>query len=98
MDMDSKPAITPHLDDESEAGEDQERYKELWFEDGSVIFDCGPVSFRVHRSIICVHSQVFRDMFSVGTSDTMRHDVPVVKITDPAEGFSLFLKKLYFSQ
>ncbi|KAI0033039.1 hypothetical protein K488DRAFT_85267 [Vararia minispora EC-137] len=98
---DSGPSTVPHkrprLDDSNGPCEVPEYYKDLWFEDGSVIFKCGAASFRVHRSVVCVHSQVFRDMFSVGTSDTMQDDVPVVEITDPAEKFFLFLKKMYFS-
>ncbi|KAI0049541.1 hypothetical protein FA95DRAFT_1604350 [Auriscalpium vulgare] len=73
-------------------------YKDLWFDDGSIILQSPTASFRVHRSILSFHSQVFRDMFVVSApvEDAMVDGVPVVHVQDDAESLFQLLKALYF--
>lgn len=49
-----------------------DRHPSLYFEDGDIVLyakvtDNVLLLFRVHRSILSCHSEVFRDMFTVGS-------------------------------
>jgi hypothetical protein len=72
---------------------------ELWFDDGSIILETqGLMQFRVHRSILSAHSQIFKDMLAV-PQPPMSEDViegcPVVRLTDSAEDWKHVLQALY---
>ncbi|KAJ7246349.1 hypothetical protein C8J57DRAFT_1476037 [Mycena rebaudengoi] len=41
------------------------RSTEHWFDDGSIILQVEATQFRIHKSILSLHSSVFRDMFTV---------------------------------
>ncbi|KAF7297799.1 BTB domain-containing protein [Mycena kentingensis (nom. inval.)] len=41
------------------------RSPDYWFEDGSIILQAETTQFRVVKSVLAIHSTVFRDMFSV---------------------------------
>lgn len=67
------------------------RHPSLYFEDGDVILCANAtddiphqVIFRVHRLILCFHSQVFRDMLTVGapqsSPDNLYEGLPLVSI------------------
>ncbi|KAI0314591.1 hypothetical protein OF83DRAFT_436044 [Amylostereum chailletii] len=75
-----------------------EKYKELFFDDGNIILQCQDAIFRVHRSVLSVHSEVFRDMFAVGTpQDSLAEGVAVVHMPDPAEDMYHLIKMFYFA-
>ncbi|EAU80884.1 hypothetical protein CC1G_03060 [Coprinopsis cinerea okayama7 len=42
------------------------RSPDVWFDDGSVVLQAQNVQFRVHRTMLSRHSEVFRDMFEIG--------------------------------
>jgi hypothetical protein len=72
-------------------------FKDLWFEDGSIIVQCPTASFRVHASILSTHSEVFRTMFAVASpSEDSVDGVPVVQVSDDAEMMYKLLKLLYY--
>lgn len=57
----------------------------------------GVLLFRVHMSVLSLHSSVFKDMFeSLGTADNEMHDgVPLVKMQDTVSELECFLKAMY---
>ena len=73
------------------------RHPEFWFNDGSVILNVETTSFRVHSSILCKHSTVFADMFSLPQLATREEQdgCPVVDMPDSAEDFACLLRAFY---
>lgn len=41
------------------------RHPDLWFRDGNIVLATHTLLFRVHKSILSMHSSVFRDMFEL---------------------------------
>ncbi|KAI0046968.1 hypothetical protein FA95DRAFT_1291470 [Auriscalpium vulgare] len=76
------------------------RYKQLSFDDGNIILQADTASFCVHRSILSLHSEVFRDMFAVGNSDgeETRDGVPVLRLPDQDDELYELLRALYLPQ
>jgi hypothetical protein len=83
------------------------RALDLYFLDGNVVLsatmtDKSIRAFRVHKSILSLHSPVFSDMFSLSgtneedlpTGDTY-DGVPLVYMPDRCEDLESFLKVLY---
>ena len=68
-------------------------------DDGNILLVIDTTSFRVHRSILSLHSEVFKHMFSIpgmeGHSELI-DGLPVVRLLDddPFE-LGLFLEALY---
>ncbi|TFK52098.1 hypothetical protein OE88DRAFT_1658894 [Heliocybe sulcata] len=86
------------------------RHPELWFIDGSVILQADTTIFRVHASILSLHSGFFRDMFSLpGPSDpsssrkvgvNMNEELdgcPLVLLHDKSDDLASLLKALYYA-
>ena len=72
-------------------------FKDLWFDDGSIIIQCPTAGFRVHSSILRTHSEIFRSMFAVAVpSDDSIDGIPVVQVSDDAEMMYKLLKLLYY--
>ena len=73
------------------------RNSEFWFDDGSVVLNVQSTLFRVHRSILSMHSTVFSDMFSIPQppDQTAIEGCPVVHLHDSADDFTYLLKALY---
>ncbi|KAF8509838.1 hypothetical protein JB92DRAFT_2831819 [Gautieria morchelliformis] len=74
------------------------RSEELYMDDGNLIVAAKDVAFRVHRSILARHSEVFRDMFEVVSlpSDAEIYDGhPVVPLSDAPEDVLRLLCALY---
>ncbi|KAI1787708.1 hypothetical protein LXA43DRAFT_683630 [Ganoderma leucocontextum] len=67
-----------------------QRDQDVWLPDGSIIVITENIAFRVHKSVLSLHSEVFRDLFLVptprasNTADPMEtlDDCPVVKLSD----------------
>ncbi|VDC03440.1 unnamed protein product [Peniophora sp. CBMAI 1063] len=73
------------------------KHGRLWFEDGNVILICDQTGFRVHRSLLSLHSSVFRDMFDVATpGDDLSEGIPVVHLSDDPFKIAKFLGFFYF--
>jgi len=79
-----------------------------WFEDGNIILsvedDDGHVleAFKVHRSVLARHSEVFETMFDIPqpttTLDPMEQiNCPVVRMHDRPNELSYLIKALYDS-
>ena len=72
---------------------------QVWFKDGNVIFvaQTPSMSFRVHKSILSRHSEVFQDLFSIPqppTADTIE-GCSVVHVSDTSFDFRQFLRVIY---
>lgn len=82
------------------------RIGDVWLEDGNIILAAQGVSFRVHRSVLSRHSEVFQDMFSFpqpernSPSPTLYdpeklQGCPIVQLSDSPRELSHFLSALY---
>ncbi|KZT11168.1 uncharacterized protein LAESUDRAFT_691737 [Laetiporus sulphureus 93-53] len=73
------------------------RSSDFWFDDGNVILEAGNVSFRVHISILCRNSVVFRDLFDIpqGSVSEESDGCPVVRLHDSSADVSALLSTLY---
>lgn len=76
---------------------DPSQHKDLWFSDGSIVLSVENTMFRVHKTILCTHSMVFADVFSLPQppGEDLIGDCPVVRLPDKARDFEHFLKALY---
>ncbi|TFY73469.1 hypothetical protein EWM64_g10543, partial [Hericium alpestre] len=79
-------------------------HEPLYFHDGNIVLTAvdavgEQVAFRVHQSILAVHSPIFADMLSLPTSTgaaTETYDsVPLVRMPDNAEDLKRLLEVLY---
>ncbi|KAI5896346.1 uncharacterized protein SCHCODRAFT_02745347 [Schizophyllum commune H4-8] len=95
-DLDSRPAKRARTEDESEPVVCCE---ELWYDDGNLVLQAERTQFRVHRSILCKQSIVFRDMKEAScTSAAGSANVdgcPVVELQDSAEAIRYMLRCMY---
>lgn len=72
----------------------------LWFDDGNVVLVAEKTGFRVHRSVLARHSDVFRDMFLISQPEPPLNDeakgCPIVPLVDDgAEDVATILGILY---
>lgn len=76
---------------------------DLWFEDGSVVlyaYSSGGEllhGFRVHRTMLAAHSEVFADLFTMSNpaGEEECEGCPVVQMQDTSEDLTHFLKAVY---
>jgi len=70
----------------------------FWFEDGSVVLQAEKTHFRVHKTLLSLHSTVFRDTFQmpqpVEAGPTIE-GCPIVHVSDFAEDVEFMLESLY---
>jgi hypothetical protein len=59
----SAPPATPRRTDDNSAEKPIVRSKEYWFDDGNIILQAESTQFRLTKSMLSLHSSVFRDMF-----------------------------------
>lgn len=74
------------------------QHPKLWFQDGNVVITTADLAFKLHRGVLSLHSEVFRDMFDAphtGQGDETREGCPVVRVTDCGEDLAYFLTLLY---
>lgn len=73
------------------------RDEEVWLSDGNIVVVADKtVAFRVHRSILSLRSEIFRDLFSLPNADAATVETmdgcPVVPVSDsPDDIRRLFL-------
>ena len=70
---------------------------DVWFDDGSVVLQAENIQFKVHRSVLCRHSSVFRDVFSMPhpKDEPTVDSCPVIYLQDSAEDLKHMLLALY---
>lgn len=73
------------------------RDAEVWFEDGNAIVVADDTAFKVHRGVLSLHSEVFRDMFSIPPpeDDEALDGCPVVRVSDAASDIRQLLSVMY---
>lgn len=74
------------------------RSTEYWFYDGNIILQVESTQFRLAKSVLSMHSSVFRDMFMVPLPADERtvENCPVVILTgDTAQDWTCFLGAIY---
>lgn len=72
---------------------------DLWLDDGNIIIAVQGKHFRVHRSVLCLYSEVFRDMFtsphSCDTEEEIIDGCPVIHLQDAVADVGIMLKAFY---
>ncbi|KAJ7686492.1 hypothetical protein B0H17DRAFT_1136823 [Mycena rosella] len=70
---------------------------EIWHRDGSVVLQADDVQFRVHWSVLALHSSFFRDMQELPQpSDQPSVDgCPIIELQDAVEDVKYLLEVLY---
>jgi BTB/POZ domain len=75
------------------------RHSDVWFDDGSIVLCVEKNLFRVHRTILCSHSEIFSDMFGLPrplpVDEHMIEGCPVVWLPDRACDVEQLLKAMY---
>lgn len=78
----------------AEGRPEQYRCTDLWYPDGSIIFQAENVLFRVYSGLLASHSSFFSDLFSLPQPETQERyqGVPVVQIQDTANDLYYLLR------
>ncbi|KAF7296530.1 BTB domain-containing protein [Mycena chlorophos] len=63
--MSSNEPLTKRRREEDAAPDDVTRSSEYFFDDGNIILQVESTQFRLHKTVLAMHSTVFRDMFTV---------------------------------
>ncbi|KAJ6584638.1 hypothetical protein B0H19DRAFT_924925 [Mycena capillaripes] len=74
------------------------RSSEYWFEDGNIVLQVNSTQFRLTKSMLAMHSSVFRDMFTMPlpANESTVENCPVVVLTgDSPHDWTLFLGVMY---
>nr|GAT54866.1 predicted protein [Mycena chlorophos] len=72
------------------------RIAELWFSDGNVVLQAGTAFYKLHQSILGMHSPIFKDMFEIPQpqdGETM-DGCPLVRLPDAEVEVTPFLRAL----
>ncbi|KAF9558723.1 hypothetical protein CPC08DRAFT_709430 [Agrocybe pediades] len=76
----------------------------LWFDDGNVVLQAENILFRVHKSLLSLHSEFFSDMFSLPqpqddvSQPMFEPGCPLIHISDSAEGVTCLLSTIFENQ
>ena len=74
------------------------RSADLYLDDGNIVLVAGNIAFRVHRSQLARHSEVFRDMLAIPSQPDgaeVSDGCPVVRLTDTPSDVLQLLLALY---
>ncbi|KAL1752146.1 hypothetical protein FB107DRAFT_293389 [Schizophyllum commune] len=72
-------------------------YRDLWFEDGNLVIQTGRTLFRVHKGVLCFHSNVLRDLASLPAPASLdEYDgAQLAAFPDDAQDMHHFLRAIY---
>ncbi|KAI0784299.1 hypothetical protein C8Q75DRAFT_810354 [Abortiporus biennis] len=92
------PSPPPSPPDSSKTESPITHSDEWWFWDGTIVVIAEDTAYRVHKGVLSLHSEVFKDMFQIGQQSSAEtfEDCPMVHVSDTASDFSLILKIIYF--
>lgn len=70
---------------------------QFWFDDGNIILQSENVQFRIHRSVLSMHSNVMKDCFSYPqpSDGPAVKGCPVVHVSDSAQDIENLCSLLY---
>lgn len=74
------------------------RHTEFWYTDGSVVVIVANTAFRIHKSILCKHSDIFSDLFAIPQPHDSTETIdgcPTVHLPDALSDFVDVMKALY---
>ncbi len=74
-----------------------ERSTRFWFADGNVVLQTQTMQFRVHCSLLALHSPIMEDCFACPQPENapMLDGCPLVHLPDPTQDIENFLSLLY---
>ena len=83
-----RPRVTPS---------EPERHPQLWFDDGNIVLRAQDVVFRVHRSMLSRHSEVFEGLFALcqPSEDELYDGIPMVELHDTSNELADLLNGIY---
>jgi hypothetical protein len=86
-------------DDETNPQVKVVRSSKFWFEDGNVVLQAEHTQFRLHRSVLSMHSPIFKDMFACSQPENgpTVDGCPLIHLSDTLEDVKNFVKILYRS-
>jgi hypothetical protein len=91
--------LQPQKASERNSDGDQRTRSQYWFEDGNIVLQAENTLFRVHRSILSRHSQIFKDTFAMPQAPSQENEsiegCPVVPLSDTAEDLGNIISLLY---
>ncbi|KAF8153215.1 hypothetical protein B0H34DRAFT_96718, partial [Crassisporium funariophilum] len=76
-----------------------QRFPELWFDDGNIVFQVGDVQFRLHRGVLASRSSVFKDMLlvrAVNKDEDMVDGCIVIQLHIDAGAAKTFFNAIYY--
>ncbi|KAI0782147.1 hypothetical protein C8Q75DRAFT_788502 [Abortiporus biennis] len=76
------------------------RHPQYYFPDGNVVLVAGNIAFRVHGSVLSLHSNVFRDMLGIprpADDNYLYDECPIMPLLDTVEEVRAMLSALYDS-
>ncbi|KAG9112045.1 hypothetical protein FRC07_007999 [Ceratobasidium sp. 392] len=71
------------------------RHKVHFYSDGNIILNLQGKLFRVHKSVLSLHSRTFSDMFSLASPPNHAEDIDEVPLHDEPLKFARALDALY---
>ncbi|KAK7054532.1 hypothetical protein VNI00_003730 [Paramarasmius palmivorus] len=77
-----------------------DRHPKFWFYDGSIVLHCEDTIFRVHKTVLSTHCEVFETLFSIPQPESTEGTIEgcmVVQLQDRAEDMTDLLNALYYS-
>ncbi|KAI0776588.1 hypothetical protein BD413DRAFT_602162 [Trametes elegans] len=76
-----------------------ERSRDYWFNDGNIVLIVRDIAYKIHKSVLSRHSEVFRDLFSAPSTaaDAYFDGCPALCLSESPEDVGNFLKALYDS-
>lgn len=80
-----------------DAPREVERSTQFWFDDGNVVLQTQTMQFRVHRSLLSLHSPIMKDCFACpqpGNAPTLE-GCPLVHLPDPTKDIENFCALIY---
>ena len=95
----TRPSKRQRTENEPVSALDVKKHGRLWFEVGNTILVANDgLGFRLHRGILSLHSEVFRDILSFPSSvedNEMMEGCPVLRLQDCGEDLDLFFTLLH---
>ncbi|KAF9554984.1 hypothetical protein CPC08DRAFT_696043 [Agrocybe pediades] len=101
------PAKRQRTEDESAPAPNEDNSPQksyLWFDDGNVVLQAEKTLFRVHKTVLALHSDVFSDMFNIcqspadGSQPMFEDGCPLISTSDSAADLTYLLSNIYENQ
>ena len=97
-----RPNTALREDEDDELQPAPTRSTSIWFEDGNVVIKAENLMFRVHKSVLALHSSVLADAFLIvppepgSASDSLEDSCPVVEMSgDSGKEWEELLSLIY---